>query len=38
VSLALAAPEFGPRNLCANLGDNGVIDGNFLALVWTPTD
>jgi uncharacterized protein (DUF736 family) len=27
----LAAPEFGPRNLYANLSGNGVIDASFLA-------
>ena len=38
VSLALAALAFCPRKLYANLGGNGLIDGNFLALIWTPTD
>jgi hypothetical protein len=31
VSLALAAPEFGPRKLYANLSGNGVIGASFLA-------
>jgi uncharacterized protein (DUF736 family) len=37
-SFALAAAEFVPCRLCANLGGNGVIDGNFFALIWTSTD
>ena len=38
VRLAFAAPEFGPRKLYANLGGNGMIDGSFFALIWTPTE
>jgi len=37
-SFVLAASEFGPRKLYASLSGIGVIDGNFLALIWTPTD
>jgi hypothetical protein len=35
---ALATPEFGPRKLYASLSGNSLIDANFLALIWTPTD
>lgn len=39
VSLALAAPEFGPRKLYANLGRAaGQDDDNVFALIWNPTD
>lgn len=39
VSLALAAPEFGPRKLYANLGRAaGQDDENVYALIWNPTD
>jgi uncharacterized protein (DUF736 family) len=39
VSLALAAPEFGPRKLYANLGRAaGQDDENVFALIWNPTD
>jgi uncharacterized protein (DUF736 family) len=38
VSRTLASPEFGPRNLHANLSGNGVIDASFYAMIWTTTD
>jgi uncharacterized protein (DUF736 family) len=39
VSLALAAPEFGPRKLYANLGRAaGQDDETLYALIWNPTD
>ena len=39
VSLALAAPEFGPRKLYANLGRAaGQDDEALYALIWNPTD
>jgi uncharacterized protein (DUF736 family) len=39
VSLALAAPEFGPRKLYANLGRAaGQDDDSLYALIWNPTD
>jgi uncharacterized protein (DUF736 family) len=39
VSLALAAPEFGPRKLYANLGRAaGQEDESLYALIWNPTD
>jgi uncharacterized protein (DUF736 family) len=39
VSLALAAPEFGPRKLYANLGRAASQDDDTLyALIWNPTD
>ncbi len=38
VSLSLAAPEFGPRRLYANLGRAaGKEDGHF-AIIWNPAD
>ena len=38
VSLSLAAPEFGPRRLYANLGRaHGGGEDNF-ALIWNPAD
>jgi uncharacterized protein (DUF736 family) len=38
VSLSLAAPEFGPRRLYANLGQAvGEPDDRF-ALIWNPAD
>lgn len=38
VSLSLAAPEFGPRRLYANLGQAaGEADDRF-ALIWNPAD
>jgi uncharacterized protein (DUF736 family) len=39
VSLALAAPEFGPRKLYANLGRAaGQGDDDLFAMIWNPTD
>jgi uncharacterized protein (DUF736 family) len=39
VSLSLAAPEFGPRRLCANLGRAAGQDGeDGYALIGTPAD
>ena len=39
VSLALAAPEFGPKKLYANLGRAaGQDDDDLFALIWNPTD
>ncbi len=39
VSLSLAAPEFGPRRLYANLGRAaGGDDGDTFALIWNPAD
>jgi uncharacterized protein (DUF736 family) len=39
VSLALAAPEFGPRRLYANLGRAaGQDDPDAFALIWNPND
>jgi len=39
VSLALAAPEFGPRKLYADLGDAaGQDDDNLCALICAPYD
>jgi uncharacterized protein (DUF736 family) len=39
VSLSLAAPEFGPRKLYANLGRAvGQDDDDVLAVIWNPTD
>jgi uncharacterized protein (DUF736 family) len=35
VSLSLAAPEFGPRRVYANLG--GADDDSF-AIIWNPAD
>jgi len=38
VSLSLAAPEFGPRRLYANLGQAvGESDSRF-AIIWNPAD
>ncbi len=37
ISLSLAAPEFGPRILYANLGHNaGSKDENEYAIIWNP--
>ncbi len=37
VSLSLAAPEFGPRKLYANLGRAaGQDDDDALTLIWNP--
>jgi len=39
ISLSIAAPEFGPRRLYANLGKAaGQDDENVFALIWNPTD
>lgn len=39
VSLTLAAPEFGPRRLYANLGRAaGSDDEDAFALIWNPAD
>ena len=39
VSLGLAAPEFGPRRLYANLGRAaGQDDDNVFAVIWNPAD
>ena len=39
VSLSLAAPEFGPRRLYANLGRAaGQDDDGAFAIIWNPAD
>ncbi|EIZ77990.1 hypothetical protein WSK_3466 [Novosphingobium sp. Rr 2-17] len=39
VSLSLAAPEFGPRRLYANLGRAaGQDDEDSFAIIWNPVD
>ena len=38
VSLSLAAPEFGPRRLYANLGRAPGHDEGVFALIWNPAD
>ncbi|HLY88044.1 MAG TPA: DUF736 domain-containing protein [Acetobacteraceae bacterium] len=39
VSLSLAAPEFGPRRLYANLGRAaGQDDEDTFAIIWNPAD
>lgn len=39
VSLSLAAPEFGPRRLYANLGRAaGQDDDDVYAVIWNPAD
>jgi uncharacterized protein (DUF736 family) len=39
VSLSLAAPEFGPRRLYANLGRAaGQEDDQTFAIIWNPAD
>ena len=38
VSLSLAAPEFGPRRLYANLGRAIGEDENSFAIIWNPAD
>lgn len=39
VSLSLAAPEFGPRRIYANLGRAaGQDDDDVFALIWNPAD
>ncbi len=39
VSLTLAAPEFGPRKICANLGRTaGKDDEDSFTIIWNPAD
>ena len=39
VSLSLAAPEFGPRRLYANLGRGAGQDDDYaFAIIWNPPD
>lgn len=38
VSLSLAAPEFGPRRIYANLGRAAGSDDESFALIWNPAD
>ena len=39
ISLSLAAPEFGPRRIYANLGRAaGEADEDSFALIWNPAD
>ena len=38
VSLSLAAPEFGPRRLYANLGQAAGESDNRFAIIWNPVD
>ena len=39
ISLSLAAPEFGPRKLYANLGRAaGQDDDSVFAVIWNPAD
>ena len=39
ISLSLAAPEFGPRRLYANLGRAaGQDDDDVFAIIWNPND
>ena len=39
ISLSLAAPEFGPRRLYANLGRAaGTMDEDRFAIIWNPVD
>jgi uncharacterized protein (DUF736 family) len=38
VSLSLAAPEFGPRRLYANLGRAAGEDEDRFAVIWSPAD
>jgi uncharacterized protein (DUF736 family) len=38
VSLSLAAPEFGPRRLYANLGRAAGEDDGAFAIIWNPAD
>ena len=38
VSLSLAAPEFGPRRLYANLGRSAGADEDSFAVIWNPAD
>jgi uncharacterized protein (DUF736 family) len=38
VSLSIAAPEFGPRRIYANLGRALGEDQNRFAIIWNPAD
>ena len=38
ISLSLAAPEFGPRRLYANLGRAAGDDDSKFAILWNPAD
>jgi uncharacterized protein (DUF736 family) len=38
VSLTLAAPEFGPRRIYANLGRAAGQDEDSFAIIWNPND
>lgn len=38
VSLSLAAPEFGPRRIYANLGRAAGGDDDSFAVIWNPAD
>jgi len=38
VSLSLAAPEFGPRRIYANLGRAAGAGEDTFALIWNPAD
>jgi uncharacterized protein (DUF736 family) len=38
VSLSLAAPEFGPRRIYANLGRAAGGDEDAFAVIWNPAD
>jgi uncharacterized protein (DUF736 family) len=38
VSLSLAAPEFGPRRIYANLGRAAGGDEDSFAVIWNPAD
>jgi uncharacterized protein (DUF736 family) len=38
VSLSIAAPEFGPRRIYANLGQAAGDDHNRFAIIWNPAD
>ena len=38
VSLSLAAPEFGPRRIYANLGRAAGGEDDSFALIWNPAD
>ena len=38
VSLSLAAPEFGPRRIYANLGRAAGSDDATFAVIWNPAD
>ena len=39
VSLSIAAPEFGPKKLQANLGrSEGADDSNLRTVIWNPGD